>query len=226
MNTQITIIARFTQDEIGVKMNALATNEASSRELIRELSFDCLAHTLKSNNFSWANRMVAIMTPANRTAFVQFMKAMTGHKFADDVFGKKDKAATPEKLAANQAEFVEKFGGDMWKWYKEKKADKAEKESAFDEKALIRVLAAYAKDHNGEIGSDFDSMLARVKAAVIKQAQDDKALEEKTKEILAANPAMTLKQAGDKARRAMKAARDLAIANDNQPAVVAETVAA
>jgi hypothetical protein len=98
-------------------LGKLATTERVTKELLRSLSRDVLEAHHATENVTYINQLISVLTPMNRKTVILFFKEFSGFKFSNETqtFEKKDK-----KTYAFKAELSDKFledpNNNVWSW--------------------------------------------------------------------------------------------------------------
>lgn len=184
---------KMTAVQVVEQIAVVGAHEKLSKVLVGEIAAEVLAHATQHGDITLVNKLLPVLTPANRSAVVLLVKECTTHQYnvKEKQFGKKDKDAEKVTLAAEKlAEFVEKYNACLWAWYEGEKADKIET-AKFSDAAFAKMVANYLAVKGSFEG--FDEVVNNAKkAAEGVQAVKDKAAAKKT-ELMAGG--MTAKEA-------------------------------
>lgn len=113
----------------------LAKSEKVTKETLRELSRNVLAAHHTTQDVSYMNKLIAVLTPVNRKVATLFFTEFSGFRQTDGVFTKKDKA-NYDKAHEAAIIFLEDPLNNIWTW--------AEREVAVEKKEfdIKQVTAA------------------------------------------------------------------------------------
>lgn len=185
-----TMKAAQVLEQIGV----VAAHEKISKVLVAEIAAETLAHACEHGDITLVNKLLPVLTPANRTAVVLLFKECT--LFAYDVkakqFGKKNKADADKAAAVEEQlkAFVEQYQSNLWAWYEAEKADKIES-AKFSEVALKKQILAYLATKGSFDG--LDEVIETAKADATKANTLKEAHQAKVDQLVAMG--MTAKEA-------------------------------
>lgn len=171
MSNVITISATMTKEDAFSRIDTLAELERVTKAEIAVLANEAVAYLWNHATIDVVNRLVAAITPANRTAVVLLVKEVTSYSYDQkekrftglSTHAKNEKA---EKLAKLDI-YMTKFSGNIWTWFESTKEKKIV-EFKFNEQALIKQLAGWMAS-KGDFGPEFDALLVKAKAAAKKE---------------------------------------------------------
>lgn len=103
----------------------LGKSEKVTKELLRDLSRNVLAVHHQTQDVSYMNKLIAVLTPVNRKVATLFFAEFSGFRQTDGVFTKKDKAGY-DKAAEAAIIFLDDPLNNIWTW--------AEREVAVEKK--------------------------------------------------------------------------------------------
>jgi hypothetical protein len=108
------------------QVKALAKAEKLTRETLRDMSRDLLSMVQATEDITYVNRVVAVLTPMNQKTAVLFFREYSGFKYNEEekVFGKKEKKH--EEITAKALAALDDPHFNMWTWA-EKNLDVAKK---------------------------------------------------------------------------------------------------
>lgn len=165
---------KMTAVEVVEQIAKVAAHEKLSKVLVGDIAAEVLAHATQHGDITLVNKLLPVLTPANRTAVVLLVKECTTHQYnvKEKQFGKKDKDAEKVAFAAEQlAAFVEKYNSCLWAWYEAEKAEKIET-AKFSDQAFAKMVANYLIVNGSFDG--FDAIVNQAKGAAegVKAVQD------------------------------------------------------
>lgn len=100
------------------KLNALATAEKITKETLRDLSRDLLHVLYETEDVSFINRTIAVLTPINKKVARLFFKEFSGFHYHNEeqIFTKKDKKAFGKIAEDTLALLNEDPHFNIWTW--------------------------------------------------------------------------------------------------------------
>jgi hypothetical protein len=114
-------------DNINQAIVTLHESERVTKEVLRQLSRDVLEQLFEDGDIRYCNKIIKVLTPVNKRAWIAFMQEFSGFAFNEDAqeFGKKLKAlvefegqevaAWVAKQSAAKAELVDP-AWSIWPW--------------------------------------------------------------------------------------------------------------
>lgn len=172
----MTLQAKLTSVQVVEQIAVVAAHEKISKALVGDIAAEVLAHATQHGDITLVNKLLPVLTPANRSAVVLLIKECTTHQYnvKEKQFGKKDKDAEKVAFAVEQlTAFIEKYNSCLWAWYEAEKAEKIET-AKFSDQAFAKMVANYLIVNGSFEG--FDGIVAQAKSAAVGvQAVKDKA---------------------------------------------------
>lgn len=157
--------SKMTSVQVVEQIAIVAAHEKLSKTLVGEIAAEVLAHATQHGDITLVNKLLPVLTPANRSAVVLLVKECTTHQYnvKEKQFGKKDKDAEKVAFAAEQLlAFVEKYNSCLWAWYEAEKAEKIET-AKFSDQAFAKMVANYLIVNGSFEG--FDTLVGQAKSA-------------------------------------------------------------
>lgn len=141
------------------KLAALQGAEKITKTVLAELSREVLAAVHKTEDSSYINRLMVVLTPVNRKVVILFFKAFSGFTFKQEeqMFSKKDKKQYDAKEQA-AIEFLDDPHNNIWTWAERAVEVEAK---AFDIEKVKKSMAAMIKQAEGA-GYDKRAVLKQV----------------------------------------------------------------
>lgn len=98
-------------------LDALGQAESITRRELRDVSRSILTAIHCTEDSAFLNRLIGVLTPANKKVMVEFLKHFSGFHYDDKVmlFTKKNKP-TYEKAAQLSEEFLSEPHNNVWTW--------------------------------------------------------------------------------------------------------------
>lgn len=137
----------------------LAKSEKVTKETLRELSRNVLAAHHQTQDVSYMNKLIAVLTPVNRKVASLFFAEFSGFRQTDGVFTKKDKA-NYDKAHETAIMFLEDPLNNIWTW--------AEREVAVDKKEFDIGQVTKAIERFNKKATDNGMTQADVLRAILK----------------------------------------------------------
>ena len=103
-------------DRINQNTVALHETERVTKEVLRQLSRDCLEQLFEDGDIRFINNVTKVLTPVNRRAWIAFMQEFSGFAYSED------SSSFTKKLKA----LVEFEGQEVAAWVAKQSAAKAE----------------------------------------------------------------------------------------------------
>ena len=123
------------------ELATLAKSEKVTKETLRNLSRDVLAAHHQTQDVSYINKLIAVLTPVNRKVATVFYAEFSGFRQLDGVFTKKDKA-NYDKAQEASVVFLEDPLNNIWTWA-EREVSVEKKE--FDIKQVTKSIENFNK---------------------------------------------------------------------------------
>lgn len=119
----------------------LGKSEKVTKELLRDLSRNVLAVHHQTQDVSYINKLIAVLTPMNRKVATLFFAEFSGFRQTEGVFVKKDKA-NYDKAAEAAIVFLDDPMNNIWSWA-EREVQVEKKE--FDIKQVTAAVERFNK---------------------------------------------------------------------------------
>jgi hypothetical protein len=120
----------------------LTVSERTSKALVADLAMSALAALHSNEDIQPVNRLLKVLSPANKKSVIVFFREFAGFHFMKDAneFGKKDREHYPAKRKA--AEDLLASGIPFWEWFAEGVEIKA---SDFKLEKVTKAMEGYFK---------------------------------------------------------------------------------
>lgn len=169
--TNISISATMSKEDAIARIETLAELERVTKSEIAVLANEAVAYLWNHGTIDIVNRLVAAITPANRTAVVLLVKEVTSYSYDQKEkrftgLSSHSKSEKEDKLAKLN-KYMTAYQGNIWVWFETTKEKKIV-EFKFNEQALVKQLAGWLAS-KGEFGSDFEALLVKAKTAAQKE---------------------------------------------------------
>ena len=142
----------LNQADLIKKIEALAGAEKVTRTVLGELSRDMIQYIVidDTNDIATVNRLLQVLTPANKRTAIEFFEEFLPFKQAAGVFSKKIKG---DKKIADKVEagalFLEVEANTVWTWYEAEGVKPPVKAKEYAKKIADLTKKALADDQEG-----------------------------------------------------------------------------
>lgn len=107
----------YFEDRFTESLDTLKQSEAITRRELRDLSRSVLEALHMTEDSSFINRLIVVLTPVNRKVAIEYFKHFSGFHYDDKLssFTKKNKKVYAEKAQAS-FEFLAEPSNNIWTW--------------------------------------------------------------------------------------------------------------
>lgn len=178
-------------DNINQAIITLHESERVTKETLRQLSREVLFQLMEDGDIRYANKIITVLTPVNRRAWIAFMQEFSGFQFDEDnsAFTKKDKSLVKreneefQRWQIKQAAAMEALVDPAWSIWPWSEQNLKVEASEFTLDKITKGMQSFMKkaDKNGfkqpevikaviAAGLDMDTLMAVMDELTIEEA--------------------------------------------------------